>query len=249
MSPTHANKAGVRYRYYTSQALLQGRKADAGSIGRECRRRRSRASRCRRLMQQGSSRDAALDERGNTIEAASIALSLPANSLPSVDAARIGQRARPLPSERCRSAPTSIARKGVMHAPSSQRHRSMARRRPCAAAAIARSTPLDRRDHASQRQTSTSIAEREGVVERHIRLLAPLAFLSPRIIEAIAEGSRAGGLTVTSLARDLPDAVARAGSAPLANPDIAKSALETGSHFAPLKSRLPGLQSKALISL
>ena len=34
MSPTHANKAGVRYRYYTSQALLQGRKADAGSVGR-----------------------------------------------------------------------------------------------------------------------------------------------------------------------------------------------------------------------
>ena len=34
MSPTHANKAGVRYRYYTSQALIQGRKANAGSVGR-----------------------------------------------------------------------------------------------------------------------------------------------------------------------------------------------------------------------
>jgi site-specific DNA recombinase len=31
MSPAHANKAGRRYRYYVSQALLQGRKADAGS--------------------------------------------------------------------------------------------------------------------------------------------------------------------------------------------------------------------------
>jgi site-specific DNA recombinase len=34
MSPSHANKKGVRYRYYVSQALLQNRKADAGSIVR-----------------------------------------------------------------------------------------------------------------------------------------------------------------------------------------------------------------------
>ena len=34
MSPTHANKKGKRYRYYTSQALSQQRKSDAGSITR-----------------------------------------------------------------------------------------------------------------------------------------------------------------------------------------------------------------------
>jgi hypothetical protein len=34
MSPTHANKNGVRYRYYVSHALLQNRKAEAGSIAR-----------------------------------------------------------------------------------------------------------------------------------------------------------------------------------------------------------------------
>jgi hypothetical protein len=34
MSPSHANKKGVRYRYYVSQALLQKRNAEAGSIGR-----------------------------------------------------------------------------------------------------------------------------------------------------------------------------------------------------------------------
>jgi len=34
MSPTHANKNGARYRYYVSQALLQNRKAEAGSIAR-----------------------------------------------------------------------------------------------------------------------------------------------------------------------------------------------------------------------
>jgi hypothetical protein len=34
MSPSHANKKGVRYRYYVSQALLQNRKDEAGSIVR-----------------------------------------------------------------------------------------------------------------------------------------------------------------------------------------------------------------------
>src|SRR5918997_5492426 len=34
MSPSHANKRVVRYRYYVSQALIQGRKQEAGSDGR-----------------------------------------------------------------------------------------------------------------------------------------------------------------------------------------------------------------------
>jgi hypothetical protein len=34
MSPVHANKAGCRYRYYVSQALLQQRHEDAGSLPR-----------------------------------------------------------------------------------------------------------------------------------------------------------------------------------------------------------------------
>ena len=34
MSPSHSNKLGVRYRYYISHAILQKRKADAGSVAR-----------------------------------------------------------------------------------------------------------------------------------------------------------------------------------------------------------------------
>jgi hypothetical protein len=49
-----------------------------------------------------------------------------------------------------------------------------------------------------------AIAERESKVERHIRFLMPLACLSPRIVEAIANGSAPADLTVTSLARALP---------------------------------------------
>ena len=40
--------------------------------------------------------------------------------------------------------------------------------------------------------------------ERHIRLLAPLAFVSPRIIAAIIDGTAPADLTVTGLAKALP---------------------------------------------
>jgi site-specific DNA recombinase len=48
------------------------------------------------------------------------------------------------------------------------------------------------------------IAERGSQGERHIRLLAPLAFVSPRIIAAIARGTAPADLTVTGLAKALP---------------------------------------------
>jgi site-specific DNA recombinase len=34
MSPTHSLKKGIRYRYYVSTAVVQGRKAEAGSVAR-----------------------------------------------------------------------------------------------------------------------------------------------------------------------------------------------------------------------
>jgi site-specific DNA recombinase len=52
------------------------------------------------------------------------------------------------------------------------------------------------------RSTSfAEIAKREGKVERHVRLLAPLAFVSPKIVAAIVDGSVPANLTVTGLAK------------------------------------------------
>ena len=50
------------------------------------------------------------------------------------------------------------------------------------------------------------IASAEGLAERHIRRLVPLAFLSPKIIQAIADGTGPAGLTVSSLTQALPHA-------------------------------------------
>ncbi len=48
------------------------------------------------------------------------------------------------------------------------------------------------------------IAAAEKLAERHVRFLMPLAFLSPRIVGAIADGTASTGLTVSGLARSLP---------------------------------------------
>jgi site-specific DNA recombinase len=52
--------------------------------------------------------------------------------------------------------------------------------------------------------TLAVIARREGIIERHVRLLLPLAFVSPRILSALLDGTAPANLTVTTLARALP---------------------------------------------
>ncbi len=52
--------------------------------------------------------------------------------------------------------------------------------------------------------TLAEIADREGLGERHVRLLASLAFVGPRTLAAIADGSTSADLTITRLAKVLP---------------------------------------------
>jgi site-specific DNA recombinase len=53
-------------------------------------------------------------------------------------------------------------------------------------------------------QSFAQIAEREGKVERHIRLLTPLAFIPPRALAAIIDGTGPNDATVTALAQAMP---------------------------------------------
>jgi site-specific DNA recombinase len=53
-------------------------------------------------------------------------------------------------------------------------------------------------------QSFVDIARREGKAERHVRHLAPLAFVSPRIITAIIDGTVPAGLTTMALAKRMP---------------------------------------------
>jgi site-specific DNA recombinase len=53
-------------------------------------------------------------------------------------------------------------------------------------------------------QSFAEIAQREGKVEQHIRLLTPLAFIPPRTLAAIIDGTGPHDATVTALARMVP---------------------------------------------
>jgi hypothetical protein len=53
-------------------------------------------------------------------------------------------------------------------------------------------------------QSFVDIARREGKAERHVRHLAPLAIVSPRIITAIIDGTVPAGLTTMALAKRMP---------------------------------------------
>jgi site-specific DNA recombinase len=53
-------------------------------------------------------------------------------------------------------------------------------------------------------QSFDEIAQREGKVERHIRMLTPLAFIPPPTLTAIIEGTGPHDATVTALSQMVP---------------------------------------------
>jgi site-specific DNA recombinase len=93
--------------------------------------------------------------------------------------------------------------KGVLHQPDEQ-PTLKAEARDAILLAVARARVwID--DLASGRVRSfADIAKREEKVERHIRLLAPLAFLPPHFVTTIANGTFTQDVTVTMLARIVP---------------------------------------------
>jgi hypothetical protein len=238
MSPSHANKRGVRYRYYVSQALLQNRKAEAGTINRVAAPDVEElvAAAVRRHMRAAAPESAS---RGSIPEAVS---ELNPRELVALNVGRIVLRARcievtfregwvgstvigfsrddvdalaaiaegtaPDPGERRTMNitwnPTAAkARRGVAWTPSTGTNLDAADR-DTLLASIARSRTWMSDLTEGRIGSFEEIAERENKVVRHIRRLLPLAFLSPRVIDAIADGSAPAHFTVTLLTSSLP---------------------------------------------
>jgi site-specific DNA recombinase len=96
-----------------------------------------------------------------------------------------------------------LARKGIAWKPSAQANLDPAASEVLLTAiARARSWMNDLTE--GRLNSFEEIARSENKVERHIRRLIPLAFVSPRIVEAIANGSGPADLTVTLLTSALP---------------------------------------------
>jgi site-specific DNA recombinase len=225
MTPSHCNKDGVRYRYYVSHALLQRRKDEAGSVGRvpaiqveaivvEAVRRklqliapaerhsdvsdRDAIDRCvERVVVHRNSIEIGLRKSGAD-EATEGDMSVATFHMPDGDEQPDTTPAAVITVPW--DAPRSASVKGILHQPSGKRMlKPEARDTILLAIAKARSW-ID--DFASGRvQSFAEIAHRERKVERHIRLLAPLAFTPPALLAEIITGSAPNDLTVTTLAQ------------------------------------------------
>jgi site-specific DNA recombinase len=217
MTPTHTNKNGARYRYYVSHAILQKRENEAGSVSRTSAPDVERAviKAVREYCASGSNGDAELiDDReliaGHveriTINASAIEIQL-------VQAACFEQEHTGHKSSNRQSKDRSMLIvpwlttghsnvKGILHTPfHGTANISGNRDRILMAIARARAWVQDLID--GRAASFAEIAKRQGKVERYIRLLAPLAFVSPRLLSEIIDGRVSPDLTVTGLAQAL----------------------------------------------
>jgi site-specific DNA recombinase len=220
MTPTHTNKRGARYRYYVSHALLQKRNDGAGSVPRvpapeietvvlKALREHFGASDDREQPTFVNDRDLIERELDRIVvraEALEIHLSESIEhpeglSTRKSNNSREGHVPANIITVRWSGAPFPEA-KGILHSPSPRASLSLATREALLRAIAKARVWID--DLVEGRVSSfTEIAKLEGKVGRHIRLLAPLAFVSPRIISAIINGSAPASLTVTRLAQPL----------------------------------------------
>ena len=221
MSPSHANKRGVRYRYYVSQAVLQKRKDEAGGIARVA------APDVEELVIAALRHQVEDIDRHVVPDQTSPLRELSDRDLVALHVERIALRSRYIDITLRRGAspegqgiadagslaPSTLhlpwtstnasARKGIAWKPLAQTNLDPAKS-DLLLTAIARARAWMNDLSEGRINSFEEIAQSEKKVVRHIRRLIPLAFVSPRIVEAIANGSAPADLTVTMLARALP---------------------------------------------
>jgi DNA invertase Pin-like site-specific DNA recombinase len=201
MSPTHANKQGVSYRYYTSHALLQRRKEHAGSVPRVSAPD-VEALVCEALRPEIAASDE-ISHRELVAAHVSKVIVRPdrievelQRGADRDEAASVGKLVIPF-------SPTASAQKGITREPNSDGHIDALAREKLLNA-IKRASRWIEAVRSGEAESFDEIAAQEGLGERHVRWLTPLAFLSPKVLEAILDESAPAGLTVARLAKALP---------------------------------------------
>ena len=214
MSPSHARKRGIKYRYYLSSALLDGRPANAGSVPRvpavEIETRIVKAIR-EHLGLDGTNDEAAI------VKAHVIRVEVQADQL-IVHLASTQKPKRGRPSaDNVLQVPwqkTPSVRRREILLPSNGSSRPQDVRpirsetRATLVAAIARGRSWLDEIIADPNTTTESIAKREGCSPRKINKTISLAFLAPDLVKAAIEGKLPHGMGVARLF-DLPAEWAR----------------------------------------
>jgi site-specific DNA recombinase len=197
MSPSHATKGGKRWRYYVSQALLQGRKSDAVSVARV-----SAPEVEKRVIEAIGSRDGANDDAANlraaiervTISRTTIAIQL-------TDALVAESRDRTLTVDW--TAPSPTRRREILQGEGARAVSTRPMREKARVGVVEGLRDAYRwldELMADPHQRIESIAAREGKTERSIRMTISLAFLAPTIVKAAIERRLPRGFGVTRLA-------------------------------------------------
>ena len=210
MTPSHASKRGMRYRYYVSQALLQNRTRKAGSVSRvsapalealllaAVQRELASAADSSELTPTGTT-DLLRHIERVVVRRRSVQIELIINP----DSQRVAGEASATadkddedhlpPQVSSISVPWEaeafIARKGIVRSDGVASMDPEARDALLASIALARSWADEL--IARGARSFAEIGSRENKTERYVRRLVALAWLSPRIIEAVAEGRQA----------------------------------------------------------
>jgi site-specific DNA recombinase len=216
MTPSHSNKRGVRYRYYVSHALIQGRRRQAGTV------RRVPAAEMEDLVLRVVRQNLANYDPKNilsdenaviahvdkiTVKREAIEIKLleteatSKNTSPGKPASKEAASASSSTITVPWTAPAFVAVKGIVHAPSTSDPTLNVDARDSLLGAIAKARRWIDDITSGRVKSFDDIATKEKKVERHIRLLAPLAFVAPSIAQSIIEGTAPVNLTVTELAK------------------------------------------------
>jgi site-specific DNA recombinase len=220
MSPSHSNKGGARYRYYVSQAMLQGKPPPAGLVGRvpAAEIEAFVVAVLRNHLNASDTGEPLPDTDRDLLERRLERVTLTPNRLElrlrqSVAAAQAHNPANndssapPIANVTTITVPWTTpvpaAVKGIVHVPAHNTPITPSRRDALLMAIAKARTWVDELAH-GRLGSFAVLARREGKLERHIRLLAALAFVSPRIVSALLEGCAPVDLTLTKLVRTLP---------------------------------------------
>lgn len=218
MTPSHTNKQGARYRYYVSHPILQKRRSDAGSVNRvpaheietavlDALRHHLGKSGTGKAVNSSSDRELVEHcvER-ITIKDGSVEIQLDTSTNKTDNVSRRRRGTKSAGKRKARTVITapwvaisSGVDKGIVHSPSHKPAMSE-ENRDGLLMAIAKARAWIEDLAQGSVAAFTEIARKEGKVERHIRLIAKLAFVSPRIVSAI-ENRAAQSVKVTALAK------------------------------------------------
>ena len=208
MSPSHARKRGIKYRYYLSSALLDGRPTKAGSVSRvpavEIETLVVKAVRQHLNLMES-------DVDGSIVIAHVIRVEVQADQLiVQLASTQKPKRGRPSADSvlHVQWHKTSSVRRREILLPENAAQTEGARpirseTRATLVASIARGRTWLDQIIADPKATTESIAKREGCSPRKINKTISLAFLAPELVKAAIEGRLPHGMGVSRLF-DLP---------------------------------------------